>query len=484
MRRYLTSAVALAPAGFGWIRVEVLGRERDAGGLRKIIDQTDLSEETRNRALGLLTRLETLDTDFLESKYRELIAANPVSTAALVDGMWALEGRHELQKVEGLFTCWFDLRKGTRDLVWASVTAMQSAFLRRNGRVNEAWSVIEPAIDTWKADCLSEAAEVLAAMGRLDDAREMAERVRYRYPGAADVSAQVSEMLWRQKKFGEAADVLQNSRAQIRPFEWETSIARRFVWGLAQANDVEIESAYSELSRRGFDPLRVGEVATAIGKKGRHELAAKLLSTMPVEPLYRLMLDLMIYDELVRAGGARKAAEWFRNRASFSDPSFVETAFRDGHFGLLWDLSSGSNPNMLALLRAASLIMARKEKGVRWRELRAYFQKASSSDPLVVYGRYLTGAVGREAVLALWANPANGCSIAWILGLDAVRHDRYEEASDWFQVAVEAGGGEVYSFPEGYALKILQDWSQGERFLTELAPGTPLGGDRTGSPAR
>ena len=488
MRRYLTAAVAFAPDLYGWNRVELLGRDADADGLQKIVDQPELSVESRNRALALLVGLKTLDAAFLDSKYRELIAANPMSPAALFGGMSALEARHELQKVDGLFTFWFDLRKDNHDLTWAAVTAAKSAFLRRTNRVNEAWSVIEPVIETWKQDCLAEAAEVLAAMGRLDEAREMAERAAKRYPGAADAPAQVSEMLWKQKKFVEAANVLQSSRAQIRAFEWRSSIAKRFVWGLTKASDAEIENAYSELSHRGFDPLRVAEVAKAIGNEGRHELAARLLSKMPVPPNYRLMLDLTIYEELVRATSARDADDWFRTRASASDPLAAATAFRDGHFDVLWSLSGGTNPDLLAVLRAASLIMARKENGERWTELRAYFQKSSSPDPLVFYGRYLTGTVGRDAILALGANTAKDCSLAWILGLDAVRHDRYEEASDWFQAAVEAGvpggGRDLYAFPESYPLKVLQDWTQGDRFLTTLAPGTPLGVSRVATPPR
>jgi hypothetical protein len=58
-------------------------------------------------------------------------------------------------------------------------------------------------------------------------------------------------------------------------------------------------------------------------------------------------------------------------------------------------------------------------------------------------------------------------SVAWTIGLKAAREERYDEAAEWFQVALEVG--HEHMAPSSWAWSFLTSWRGKDVFLSTVA---------------
>src|SRR6185503_7992364 len=106
--------------------------------------------------------------------------------------------------------------------------------------------VAEPAAETWKAECLNEAALVLLDLGRVDDALKMAKRSLERY-GSDDEAVLVARILWTRGSDKEAAALVTPPTRQLDSGTWAHALPSAFLEALKKAGDERAEAAFSEL---------------------------------------------------------------------------------------------------------------------------------------------------------------------------------------------------------------------------------------------
>ena len=169
----------------------------DADGLRSLANDKAWPAATRSAALTQLAELESTDTQALLGPMRELIREDPSESRPLRAAVEILEKEDKEDQTEAalqLIDAWMAAHPEP-DLQWAGVASLKSRLLRKQGKFKEAWKVAQPAAETWKAECLEEAALVLLDLGRTDDALQMAKRALDRY-GSDDEAVLVARILW------------------------------------------------------------------------------------------------------------------------------------------------------------------------------------------------------------------------------------------------------------------------------------------------
>ena len=117
-------------------------------------------------------------------------------------------------------------------------------------------------------------------------------------------------------------------------------------------------------------------------------------------------------------------------------------------------------------MRGFALYLSRKENDPRREPLLAYWA-AKPSDYLAALGRYLLDVGDRDAALSKVRDAENLAGAGWTIGLKAAREERYDEASDWFQVALEVGHERMA--PAAWAWSFLTNWRRKDLFLSTVA---------------
>jgi tetratricopeptide (TPR) repeat protein len=436
----------------------------DSDGLRALANDKTWSSRIRSGAIQQLAEMEKSDLTALIEPMRELIREDRSDSAALYAAVEILEKRDRIDEALRLIDTWIAAH-AERDLRWAGVAALKSRLLRKRGRYRDAWEIARPAAETWKAECLEEAALALLDLGRVDNALAMAKRALERY-GSDDERVLVARVLWRQGKDAEAAELLtsptggstrgygptgcrrRSSRHSRKP---TTHAPRR----LLRTGRRERAPAEHRLVHRVSDSPRTGgalpEAVRASARArpralrhGRHvPCAAQGPRRVASAGVDQDQCDVGGNRCDVEAGvfGARRrspvgTAESARSRQERSPPhdSGGPPARSAG--------GSGGAP--------ASLIQ--------------YFDGRPKKD-FVVYGLYFLGRVDRPTLFAQIQDPSYVTSVGWILGFTSVHGGRYDEANSWLQVCMEAGANIP---PRYWAADILGKWKGAGCALSEL----------------
>ena len=473
--RFLRASVSLAPREAGGYLPWCAVRAADAEELRRIADRQDVTPSTRALALENLARLagsKATDNAFLEARYRSLLKESRESTTALYALVKLLEKRGDVEKANEAIKEFLGNRSDNSDLRWAEVEVRRTALLRKAGRLAEAWAVVEPTLSTGKESCLEEGARTLAALGEMRRAQTLATQSLERYPQSGSSAALVAELNWRSGSYTEAARVLAANERNLTDDDWRSEINRAFTEVFEKKTVDAATAAFDELRRVIRHPWRLGNLALRLGGRGGHEAAFRMLASLGGEDTEAMGLLLSAYGELVKARGTKEALDWIRGRLPAGDPgnSFLLATFQNGHYDLLWDLwdeSRAPNVPVLQSLRGYALYLSRKEGGPRGVPLLDYWA-ANTSNDFATWGRYLFGAGGSpEALLSKAENAEDLASVAWTVGLKAAREERYDEACEWFQVALEVGHERMA--PASWAWQFMTTWRSKDVFLSTVA---------------
>lgn len=472
--RYLRAAVAMAPREAGGYLPWCAVRGADADELRRIADRKDVTAATRVLALENLAWLEgsrASDKTFLESRYRNLLTEGRENTAALYALVKLLEKRGQVNEANEVIKTFLANRSDNNDLRWAGVEARRSALLRKAGRPEEAWAVVEPTLATGKEDCLEEGARTLAALGKAREAASLAAQSLERYPESGSAAALVAELAWEAGAYAEAAKVLAAHDKGLTEDDWQSEIGGTFARVFEKKPVETATAAFDELRRVIPHPWRLGNVALTMGVRGGHEAAFRMLASLGGQGTEAMGLVLSAYGELVKARGAAEAVAWLKERLPAGDPgnSLLLASFQDGHYDLLWDLwdeRRAPNVPVLQSLRGFALYLSRKESDPRGAALLTYWAADPMND-FAMGGRYLFGVGERDALFSKVKDAEDLAGAAWTIGLKAAREERFEEAAEWFQVALEVGNERMA--PSAWAWRFLTNWRAKNVFFSSLA---------------
>lgn len=464
--RLLRKSTSTSPKGAGWQVTWGLRFLGDQAGLEALAADRQRPSTVRAAALSELRRLPKHDVPWRLARYRELISEDVDSSTALTYAVGLLKEQKDFRGARLLIDGWLD-RRSKEDLQRAHVIVMKAQVLREEGRFQEAYRVVEPVIETWAWDCLDMGATLLADLGRLDDAHQLANAMLERYGGGAS-AARVARILWLKSQDDEAARVLTAPDRHLDRGAWMYNVAPAFVDAFTKAPDTRAEAAFRELTNRNVAVLELLPFPEEMEKAGRPELAFKMCEILGRKGPAGWVKSVG-YKALAKARGASAARDWLRKNTTPAEQDILaKQAFQDKDFDLLWDLPDHPDrfkDEILKMRRAAALRYERTPNEERKTSLIAYSESRQKDEP-AVYGLFLLGRIDRQHLFATIQNTYSLCGAAWLLGTAAAADGLYDEANGWFQVCLETG---VDIPPASFTQATLKRWGEDGETLAEIA---------------
>lgn len=443
----------------------------DVRALRTFAADPNQSRDSRLRALILLGERKDADPAFARAQYTALMKAEPEDTGILAT--WVGELRSSLQPAAArdAVTAWLAQRPShDQDLRWSYALTLKADAFADEKKWKEAFATIEPALPVYSGGVLTEGAWFLEEEGDWVGSMRLATAARERYPDSHIPYAITARLLWRQQKFAEAAALLAGARVLARA-EWEGDLASSFGHVFAGADPHLGQSAFTALKEKNIDPIYLAALARNVGSRGNHKLAFALLAnlTIPNEATKAGVL-IWAYDELVKSDGEPAAAEWLR-QTTRNQHQLALIALQFERYEILWgpleDPARAQKTDEMAALRSGSIIYTHEAaSSPRRDELLRYWESRPASTWKSM-GLYLLGKLSpAEFDQQTRGGDLSMASRGWVMGLRAAEQGRYEEASDWFEIAIE--GDENHQPPNAWAYGILSRWMASGKSFADL----------------
>ncbi len=471
--KYYRSLLDMASSDYGRT---ALWMARYDGDYRAVLDGVvDQRQEPgiRKRALELIIEADLADKAAIRRSARALINDHPSDWSIRRMFIDFLEEEGDYREALPVIEDWLSRhdRGDGFDYIYAR-TAM-ARFHHHLGDYETALKYVGPVVDSWQAGAIGRAAIVLGALGRLDEARELADRLVRRYPGSAWGRSVLAEILWRQGLQDEVAPVLRPEGYTIWAPDWREHVARAFLAVFADKPVEEAQAAFAALLASGVPAWRADDIAAGAYDAARPDLAFVLQAMLPIARSRNgIDQQLLGYRYLKASQGNHEAAlRWLRSRipTNLLNAAALEI-FSLGEDELLWELVTRPEGRQYGenvwLLRAAAFVRSGKLAAPRRRALYARYERGSG-DAYFMMGRYLLGLESEETTLALATTPQRRCEVAFYMGVKAQGEGRYEDAHDWYLAVRETRQMRDYEY--GWATFMLDEWDDRDRSLAVLA---------------
>jgi tetratricopeptide (TPR) repeat protein len=327
----------------------------------------------------------------------------------------------------------------------------RARLISLQGRPEEAWRVIQPAIERGgQLGVLTWGADILMKLGRLDEAYTLARQTVERYPSSPEGREALAEILWRQKRYSEAAFVLDPPEESYKVGEdrFRDDLPSRFGGVFAKAPDDAVLSAFQALQGQGIEAQRCTYLLSPIADAGRNNLAFRVQSTLSLKrptPWGLGEKTLRGFQFLEKAKGEPDAIDWARNACPKPQREMCNEAFFNKKaWNLVWDAVPPGEEAQLSewvwLMRAGAAVADEKVARAHRAALLDHYRDPKPGDASVTIGRYLSGLGSRQAVLGAASVPVDRCKAAYFFGLEEIARGRYEEGSDWYQLVYDTCG--------------------------------------------
>ncbi len=451
----------------------VVANESDTGLLWRMANRVDLGPVTRAK---VLERLAVVAPDHVAAVVTSLHTladgTGPEQSGAVVESLVAvLDGLGRGGEADRVIDDWLTTKGPYAGLTNEALQAFKAGRLRRLGRLREAWETIEPAIASWKGDCLEEATRILLAMKRPAAALKVGEMATERYPDVSSGHALVAEALWQLGRPEDAAVRLKDGLKGRSGRLWSEDVASALVRAFPGPEMTGAVAAVSELFRVGVDAPSLRELALGIGGQGNHRLAAVLFSELVSVHPAKDQTILEAFEELREADGADAAFAWLRGHIPVLTDPIIIVAYSLGADDIVWDYPGqrvGRDKSFIwVLLRSAAYARSSNPKPEQRAVVLDYCRHQAEGTMYSVYPRYMLGEADDRALLAFAKDASSICTIAWMIGSRKASEGRVAEAADWFQVAMETG--DTAQPPYSMSYMLMAKWTGTKKLMENLA---------------
>lgn len=461
------SAVQADPTGAGTHLPWYANFEGDTASLFQMAGDPVLDVSIRLRAIEYLAKDDEADTAALMDQYKRILADSPHLWKAYSSYIAFLEHRKQYAEARRVAAAWLQRRgpKGSLDDVEARKALARQYDLE--GRYQDAWNALQPAIKSYQAGAMERGALLLEKLADPEAAEKLGQLVAERYPDNARTRAILAEIYWRHGKPDIAAAHLASSRPALTLANWETDVASRFAEAFRARPVAEVLAAFVALQQQKVDDWALFRLAGALHAVEQHEAAFECLTRLKSNPSFLVYA----YPHLAKWKGKDEALRWMRQQfppAALGPASPIMYAVDETD--LLWNFAEApvmpDRGDQAWLLRAAAWVKSMDRDPRRKQLLDQYFQVAphNLSEEL---GRYLLGIVTEETVLRLTTDRAKLAKAAYYLGLRAQLEGQYETAIRWFRTSVEAGSPAISEY--NWSLQTLRQWVYQAKSLRRLA---------------
>jgi hypothetical protein len=431
------------------LKAQCLSFLGDRRALQAIAVRRDLPAAVRAEALTYLLYGPSPPKDFCRGQFRALLTESGYDRPIVGRYVEYMEGVSkdyaEAQRVVEGFLSHHDESEG---LPYHIYRGRLAHLMELQGDARGAWKVIEPSLGTGQGAVMGWAVEILAKLGRQTEAQQLARERIDRYPDDVGARADLAGQFWAQKRFSEAALVLDPPQPQYKPDlgAWQGIIAEKFSGAFAKEADAEVLRAFEPLVAQGVPDLSLEKIIPPLAAAGRIGLAFELQSRLKERRLHVWEIAALRrqgFDYLKATKGRDAALAWLRQKIppKLRD-TYAEGFYNERAFDLLWDafpLDESSGPSeWVWLLRAAASALDSSVASRRG-ELLAHYESGRPADVRSALARYLLDLSDEVPALALAKTPHDRCEATYFLGVKAIARGRYGEASEWFHLCTALG---------------------------------------------
>ena len=413
----------------------------DEKSLVRVLRSPGLEIGSRIQAVEYLRALGAPDSR-VDAAYRTLLGQQPDRWDISKAYLEFLEAGARYRQAEEVAEHWLNRHGPRHGFPYVFATTALARQYYHEGRYEDGLKVIEPVVATQQAGAMERYALLLAKAGRHEQAEKWGHAVVARYPDSVRSRGRLAGIYWQDGKYKEVAWLIEKSPSRISSLDWREKIGRVFAEVFAD-EPAEGLKAFDALLAGNLSHFNLQQMVWPVNERGQHALAFKMAAKLHGKGLSEVEFLVRAYKPLKAWRGEQEALAWLRARipAPALNPSSM-IVYGESEFDLLWDLirrpQDGQHSNAVWLYRAAASIRRDGESASHRRALEKHFE-ASHGSFYHVLGRYLLGYATAEEVMPLVTDKNKRCEAAYYLGLRAMHEGRFNDASDWFRIAVETG---------------------------------------------
>ncbi len=462
--RFAVAAVEAAPHRSEELPAVVAEMGEDAAQLRAIVDDAAMPSYARVVALDGLSKLGKANDDFVRKRYERLAHDPDEGESPLVA---FLESRDDLAGARAAVESLLRDEKDVGSLRWAHLRSEAARLALKAGDAEGAWTEVEPAVSSEKEEVLLVAARVELARHRVAHALELGRACLERYPDSSEASSLVAWARWADGEDAKAAQEIAGNRNGLLGY-WNRYLPEAFAAAFGKASREDARRALAAMVAAGIPPQDLARSAIVLGREGELDEGLSLLESLPpAPPQWRTKLALDGYDLIREKKGPAEAASWFRSRTSHSHDDAL-TLYQERRFELLLAVYPAGDesdaPRIVRVLKAAALLHLGETRGPRWSTLVGEVERERGDGGFFLRAaRYLLGLADDASVLVPLREASDVTDLGWVMGVKAASERRFEDAEDWFQVALESG--QQTQPPHAWSWRVESDWSVARRSL-------------------
>ena len=357
-----------------------------------------------------------------------------------------LSGREDYPAAERLAREYLVDRASDSGITRELTAADLAASLRQQGRQQEAWQTIEPALRGGTLEADHEGVLSLLDLGRTDEAESLARAALARHPEEVELRAALAAALWRAGRWEDAARAVTPPEAKIGDDRFGVVVAH-FGYALHGSSNESALAAFDAFARHA-PQARSAELAAWFDAHDRHDLAHEMYA--------RLELVGEAWLSLRAAKGEDEATRWARSLSLREDAA--RGLFAAGAYELLWAALPDAGESLWSL-RAAAVVRDPEAARRHGAQVKARFDRVPRTKEQYL-ARLMLGLEREPALLQGKLGKGDLCQVAWALGLAAEGRDERMLAIDYYEVAASTGEASLDCFRS--ALRQLDEWRRGD----------------------
>lgn len=455
--------------------------QRDVSQIESILSLPEITPVEISNAIWWLSQDKDVPPEQMRNVFQKAAAMERTDYWIRGNYIRYLQDRKEYDEAIRVIKDWLNYSGPEQGFDYIHACVDLSHLYSLQGKYDIAWSAVEPVVDSWQGDALSEGVLALDHLGKTEEALKLAYEAVDRYPDAWGNWADLLEVLWRHGRYTEAPKALDKYPAYINLNDWCWRIGQRFIETFASEPDDKAMLAFVQL----LTSRNYGKWMATFAKTARKEKRPALGYRMVMESEkkhFANIYDLLgAYSCMRESKGSEAAFAWLQKEIPAQKVSgLCFLVFQAGEDQLLWDLAPHPekfpNPEWIWLTRAAAAARSENVPESWKKQLMDYY--SGKAEILSSYqkrnheyqyreGQFLMGVISEQDLLSAAKNSEQLCDIAYFIGLKHHAAGDYENASDWYRLAVETRQRKEYEYM--IAFDTLETWSNVGHSLRILA---------------
>ncbi|OVE81951.1 hypothetical protein BVY03_01490, partial [bacterium K02(2017)] len=343
----------------------------------------------------------------------------------------------------------------------AEINVLLSKIFVKMKDYRMAWQVIKPFVYELRESTLIQAGLSLEKLGRLVESEKYYKLAVEKYAKSFLAKAAYAEFLWRNKRYKNAADFLEDSVIDIEGF---FTLGRNFENVFFEDSSIEPEKqAITELVKTNIGYKKICYIIMGLKKerKVEFERAHNLLNIILKPIKAHIPFILKSYKYLKKAKKEKIARDWLRTMVDKKyNTRLSMLMIKNGEYHeLLWSFIEATNETqnseMIWLFRTIAYLVNKEQNPERYTRIMGYYKEADLNYYNQI-GRYMMGIESEENIKKLIKTEKKVTEISYYIGLKEQLNGNYYKANLWYQMSIDTGL--QYNVEYKMAMNQLEGW--------------------------